>query len=227
MFKIHLPKRIRRISTFEDFLEGFIPPTLIPPENDIFDMDAVRTANPAVSMACAYRSLDLEQLAVSFVVDAQHFFQAYRAKGQQSKWIWKHLQSLSLTSRCLVRTTANREFSNLLQDASMVATRMPKLRTLLLWNAEKGEACAFIYRRERDFATITVKSTWVMELDPRVIQAWRTVTSDLRINMQLLSRSEVSFHGDAIQLLDLPCEVIDTISSRQIRKEGIGRYSVL
>ena len=109
----------------------------------------------------------------------------------------------------------------------MVATRMPKLRTFALWNGAKGEACAFIYRRERDFATITVKSTWYMELDPRVIQAWREVTSDLRISTQLLSRSAVSSHGDAIQLLNLPCEVINPISSRQIRKEGIGRYSAL
>lgn len=219
MIKAHLPKRLKRVSVFEDFSEAFV--TLIQGEWP-FDIDTARVANPATSRAFAYRSLNLEQLSVSFMVDTRHFFQAC-----QPRWTWERLQSLALASQSLTHTAGHKNISNLLQNSGAAAAHMPELRIMALWDGARGEVCGFIYRKDGDSSIITLQSTWDIKLEPRVIQAWERITSNLRIRKQPLSSSTIRFHGDAIQQLDLPHEVIDPVSLRQIRKEGIGRRSSL
>ncbi|KAK4142666.1 uncharacterized protein C8A04DRAFT_38061 [Dichotomopilus funicola] len=190
----HLPKALKRLSIFEDYNDGFIK---LFQGASILQADPIRIANPTVSAAFAYRSLDLEQISVSFMVDAQHFFQA-----RQPLWRWNRLRSLVLTSRTLTPTVDWRDVCDLLKDAGVAALYMPKLQTMVLWNGGKGEACAFIYRRDIEKPSIIWRSTWVMNLG------------------EPLCRCIIGSHGDAISQLGLPHEVIDPVSLWQIRKEG-------
>lgn len=132
-----------------------------------------------------------------------------------------------LTSRSLTHTADHKNISNLLQEAGAAAAHMPELRIMALWNGAGGEACGFIYPKEGGSAIITLKRTWDIKLEPPVIQAWERIISNLRIKKQFLSSSTIRSDGDAIQQLDLPHEVIDSVSLRQIRKVGIGRRSFL
>lgn len=208
MIKEHLP-RLKRVTVFEDFNKDF--DTLL---QGALTLDTARVPCPTVSTALAHRSLNLEQLSASFMADARDFFQACR-----SQWTWECLQSLALTSRSLTHTADCKVISKLLQDAGAAATHMPKLRIMALWNGAKGEACGFIYRKKSDSAVITLQSTWDIKLEPRVVHAWKSVASRLRIRKQPLSGSAIRSHGDAIQQLGLPREVIDPVSLWQIRKE--------
>ncbi|KAI1662289.1 hypothetical protein F4813DRAFT_344061 [Daldinia decipiens] len=52
--------------------------------------------NEGLSAVLASKSLDLQHLTISFMIDAEEFFQHC-----QSTWSWSHLQSLALTSQLL------------------------------------------------------------------------------------------------------------------------------
>lgn len=99
---------------------------------------------------------------------------------------------------------------------------MPKLYTIALWNGAKGEAFGFIYRKKIDSGVITLQSTWDIEIEPRVIWAWKRINLRLRIRKLPLICSTIRSHADAIQQLDLPRGVIDPVYLRQIQKETIG-----
>ncbi|GAB1312162.1 F-box domain-containing protein [Madurella fahalii] len=73
MIEAHLPKRLKRLSIFEDYNDDFIA---LFQGASLLQADPIRITEPRVGAALAYRSLDLEQLSVSFMVDAQHFFRA-------------------------------------------------------------------------------------------------------------------------------------------------------
>ena len=95
---------------------------------------------------------------------------------------------------------------------------MPRLRTLVLWNGVKGNACAFIYHTDRDRAYVTWRGTWDLELSPRVVRIWRGVALESRSCALQVSKQQV--HGDAIYRLGLPCQVVAPASLWQIRREG-------
>ncbi|ELR01805.1 hypothetical protein GMDG_00905 [Pseudogymnoascus destructans 20631-21] len=85
-------------------------------------------------------------------------------------------------------------------------------------------AAAFIYRLRRDCASITWRGTWSLEISPEVIEAWRSVASELhsvqlRVEKQQV-HEEIGSHGDAIHYLDLPCRVVESASLWQIRREN-------
>ncbi|KAJ1708527.1 hypothetical protein NYO67_9305 [Aspergillus flavus] len=217
MIETHLPKGVKKISLFEDYNEGYV--TLVR-RTTCLQPDLVRIAQPAVGAALAYRSLDGEELYVSFMVDAQHFFEAC-----QPPWTWTSLQTLVLTSPLLAPATNHRKISGLLQDAGEAALRMPRLQTMALWNGGKRDACGFMFRKGRNNPTITLRSTWDINLQYKTIKIWRRVASlnGLRIEMRMLRGDIINSHGDAIYHLGLNHGVIDPVSLWQIRKEGIGR----
>lgn len=78
-----------------------------------------------------------------------------------------------------------------------------------------------------NIAWITLRSTWDMEFEPCVIQAWERVAEytplGLHTETQLLSCSLINSHGDVIHQLDLPQAVIDPVSLWQIRMEAMVR----
>jgi hypothetical protein len=104
---------------------------------------------------------------------------------------------------------------------------MPKLHTFVLWNGGKTHACAFIYRIDRDGASITWRGTWHLELSPLVVKSWWLAASklpcsefsELQIKQEYV-RGVIKSHGDAIYHLELPCQVIDPASLWQIRREA-------
>ncbi len=183
-------------------------------------MGPARAAEPELSKALEIKSLFLEKLSVAFMADAQQFFQA-----RNPIHTWRNLQSLVLTSRLLTHTADREEICDMLQAAGEAALRMPKLQIMALWNCGHTEACVFVYRKEFDDTSITWRGTWDMELEPRVITAWERVAlentrHELRCGKRLLPGESITSHGEAIHQLDLPPEVLDPVSLRQIRREA-------
>ncbi|KAI1375988.1 hypothetical protein F4677DRAFT_459934 [Hypoxylon crocopeplum] len=221
--EVGLPKGLKRLSVFEDFSEDWslcIPSAV------------ARIPQPQVARAFAQRSLQLEHLSVSFMVEAQHFFDAPQQHWAwhslpPQRWAWDNLQSLALTSQLLVPLPAEEgQISGLLRAAGKAALHMPKLHTMALWNCLEKDAGVFLYRKGRDETSITWRGTWFPNLDRRVVQAWKKVASkytpwELRVRGELLQGGTVKSHGDLIHALNLPPGVVDPVSLWQIRKEGL------
>lgn len=167
----------------------------------------------------ASKSQDLQHLAISFMIDAGNFLRYCRPT-----WSWSRLQSLALTSQFLQDGLENRKkIEVLLRQAGDLVQKMPKMHTFVLWNGGRGHACAFIYRVDRDRASITWRGTWHLELSPAVVKSWQPAAeklpiSELQVKHECI-REVVRSHGDAIYYLQLPCQVIEPASLWQIRRE--------
>jgi hypothetical protein len=153
------------------------------------------------------------------MINAEDFFHACLRT-----WNWQHLESLALTSQLLRQAGVYADICNLLCDAGSAALRMPKLRTMVLWNGKRDNACAFIYHTQRDHSEITWRGTWDLELSP-CVKVWQHVASkvhsrELRVHKQRIE-SPIGSHGDAIYHLKLPCQVVSPESLRQIRRETV------
>ena len=216
-------KGVKRLSIFEDFNEDYT--TIFQTDvtsyyDESKSLDAIRIPRSKVGAALARRSLELEQLSASFMIDARHFF-----KARQPEWTWNQLESLVLTSRLLTYGAKRGIISNLLHEAGAAALKMPRLHTVAIWNGWKGEAAVFMYRKGCTDPSIVWRGTWDLKLEPRVIEAWAKVAAkytlfELRVEKQKLRRDKISSHGEAIHYLDLPPGVIDPVSLWQIRREG-------
>lgn len=168
-----LPKTLKSVVVFEDFSRNLAAVLHnaqgLPGPRVSFS----RMLDPQVGTAFARRSFDLEYLAVSYMVDAMHFFQgcmpdSLGRHSDRETWTWQHLQSLALTSQCLQRAGNRREIDALLGRAATVVLRMPKLHTLVLWN--DTDACAFIYSWDSaGGARITWRGTWELDITPYVV----------------------------------------------------------
>ncbi|KAK0726416.1 hypothetical protein B0T21DRAFT_293514 [Apiosordaria backusii] len=228
-----LPHTLKRVSVFEDFsddiiasLGGSLPVSswASPGLLSLFGPGAglvspSRVVKPQLGAAFARRSLDLEQLSVSYMVNAEDFFRACTPT-----WTWQRLESLALTSQQLRDIGNRQQIDALLADAGVTALQMPKLHTLVLWNGQRGNACAFIYQAHSDHASITWRGTWDVDFDPAMVDVWRRVAFEghSRHALQVRKRTVknvIESHGDAICHLKLPCQVVTPTSLWQIRKE--------
>ncbi|KAH6632554.1 hypothetical protein F5144DRAFT_489282, partial [Chaetomium tenue] len=223
-----LPQSLKRVSVFEEFSEslGRILETgpLMPWQQQREELEFYRIVDPRIGMAFAARSVAFEQLSVAYMVNAEDLF-SHAARN--SSWTWHHLKSLALTSQILRDTLRSRRgIDDLLYLAGNTVSRMPKLQDFALWNGIKGEACAFIYRRDGGRASITWRGTWDLELSPRVVNAWQCVAMDshlcgaLQIGKQRV-HSAIGSHGDASHCLHLPCPVVAPASLWQMQREGL------
>ncbi len=215
----HLPKTLKRLSIFEDFNDNLSRTLANSQLLGVLQVNTTRIINSEIGKAFAFRSLDLEQLSLSYLVDAKDFFQAC-----MQTWTWQHLQSLALTSELLQSTRSREVIYALLSSAGISVLQMPRLHTFVLWNGTRGNACAFIYDTDRYSAHLTWRSTWDLELIPCVVKVWQHVASKLHsaglsIKKQKIQAS-IGSHGDAIHYLSLPCQVVAPASLWQIRKEG-------
>lgn len=174
---------------------------------------------PDNTKSIAQTSLRLNELSVSFFIDAMDFIEAC-----EEEWTWDHLKSLSLTPSLLFQSVNGQKqrIDNLLIAAAKLVLRMPNLTTMVLWNGGTGRACAFIYTRAKHYAHITWRGTWDLEINQQVLQAWEDVAKlhsvELRAKHERL-RETIRSHGDAIFHLNLPCQVIEPTSLWQIRME--------
>lgn len=213
----NFPDTLKRLIVFEDaykFKEVFPKQ---PAYIHWFNLDDPSKELGAI-LAC--KSLNLQYLAISFLISAEEVFQRCR-----STWTWLHLQSLALTSQLLQDNWEKREqIEALLRQARVLVQKMPKLHTFVLWNGGKAHACAFIYRIDSDRTSITWRGTWHLELSPLVVMSWQKTASKLRYpKLQIKQeyiQGVIGSHGDAIYHLKLPCQVIDPASLWQIRREG-------
>ena len=213
----HLPDTLKRLLVFEDayaFYDRFPKRPAYTPWLNLVDPSKGRAA------VFAAKSLALQHLAISFMISAEELF-----RHCQSTWSWSHLESLALTSQLLQNDWGKRkQVESLLCRARVLVQEMPKLHMFVLWNGGKAHACAFIYRVDRDSASVTWRGTWHLELSPLVVKSWQLAASKLRFP-ELGIKYEcvggvIKSHGDAIYHLQLPCQVVDPASLWQIRREG-------
>lgn len=218
-----VPKHVKRVSIFEDFNHQ-LTQALHDDYVQYFDPEI-----PAEFPDCDFllarafdaKSHHLEHLSISYIIDAQQFF----TSSQKKPCTWYLLQSLTFTSSTLAQTAPYKNVYALLQDASSVALKMPQLQTMVLWNSERGHACAVVYQRYSvsTIATLTWRGTWDLEFSDDVVASWKKVAPDpcyLRLEKEALGDVEIRSHGDAIHHLRLPKGVVDAESLRQIRYEG-------
>ncbi|RGP77289.1 hypothetical protein FLONG3_4587 [Fusarium longipes] len=171
------------------------------------------------SRRLAQTSLRLEELSISFIIDAEDFFAHC-----DPTWTWEHLHSLALTSNLLQNGKDHEtEVNTLLLTMAKYSMRMPALKTLVLWSGSAGNACAFIFTRREKCANILWRGTWTLRFYPEVLDAWRDVAMsqswDLRSEFEHIQKT-IKNHGDALHYLNLPCKVIEPTSLWQIRKES-------
>ena len=219
LLQTHLPGTLRRLSLWQDFDDN-IAMALSSPQS--FWGRGVATRHfdsPRIDAAFASRSLDLEELSVSYLVDAEGFFQAC-----EQVWVWQRLRFLALTSQVLHETTSRQRLDDLLCSAGRAALQMPRLQTLVLWNRIPREACAFIYHAERDCAYLSWRGMWDPELSPRVVDQWQHVASEscrseLLVDTQQM-RQVVEAYGRVKFHLDLPYRMAPPASIRETRRRA-------
>lgn len=154
--------------------------------NDLDMSLAVQAAEIDTVHALVEASLGLEHLAASFVSDASHFFD-----GCQRRKIWPRLESLTLTSKYLTSQQKPIRINDLLEKVALVAMKMPRLKSLELWNGRAGSAGLFQYQMlESDrTAKITWRGTWDLPLESRVLKRWQAVVSKwVDCKLQVLQR---------------------------------------
>lgn len=224
MLVSHLPPGVRAITLFDDFDEDFPDPfQRSTPSFPMLDTEL------EINACLAQTSTRLEQLSVSFNVDAELFFQSATAPGSRS-WTWDRLDTLALTSRLLGPRRARglqgaSALTKLLCNAGAAALRMPKLNLIEIWDGSRGNACLFRYHRELYSCSVTLKGTWLPSLGPLVLQAWDKVALEqtgreleLHIEDQLIG-SNIDCHSTAASRLDLSPLVMHPASLRQIQQE--------
>ncbi|KAJ4855376.1 uncharacterized protein T069G_10934 [Trichoderma breve] len=144
----------------------------------------------------------------------------------EPSWEWPNLTSLVLTSKLLAPDKSPIEIGAMLQAAAAVATKMPQLKTMEIWNGRKGVAALFKYQVFHDIqqARIIWRGTWEYIMEPSVVRAWEAFVQQhhgwrLDLTQELLDEAAIKSHGDAIGYLRLSGQVIRPISLQQIRIE--------
>ncbi|EAT83669.1 hypothetical protein HBI56_064520 [Parastagonospora nodorum] len=222
LFQRSVPKHVKSISIFKDFNNQLALALNNATPHLGRDIETTSAVDLALAKAFAAKSRHLEHLSISYMIDAQHFFTSC----QQLPCTWNILQSLTLTSSTLARTVPPQNIYTLLQNASSIALKMPKLKTMVLWNSESGQACAVIYQKHTASAraTLTWRGTWNLEFSDDVVESWKKVAPGscyLRLEKEALRDRDIRSHGDAIHHLRLPDGVVDSASLCQIRHEGM------
>ncbi|OAA59599.1 hypothetical protein SPI_05797 [Niveomyces insectorum RCEF 264] len=215
-----LPSHVCTLSVFEHFDER-LTRMLQQDDDDLSVLDPQSLARPALVRAFVAKSRELGHLFLSHMIDAQAFFQA---AGDSPSHTWPHLQTLTLTSAFLSRTTPPAQIAALLRDAGTAAARMPQLEQMVLWNSEQNGGCAVLYRRGklRKQATLTWRGTWECEFRADVVASWQRVAAndgcDFRTAIESIPDT-IHGHADALYHLRLPEGVLGSTSFRSMRQE--------
>ncbi|KAM0283488.1 hypothetical protein ACHAQH_002439 [Verticillium albo-atrum] len=145
--------------------------------------DSIDEAEPrtcaALAITIARRSLQLEELAVSFMADARHFFQPFfdirPARQSETLPQWPRLRWLTLTSSAIHYDEDPDQLNALFLAAARAARRMPQLRALELYSVCKHSGGVFRYAVRGDTASLAWEGTWDFVLGEGVKRAWREV----------------------------------------------------
>lgn len=105
---------------------------------------------------------------------------------------------------------------------------MPRIQIMEIWNSARGHAAVFRYKStmSRGYAGIEWKASWELQLERRVVAAWRSVAEggvndDLQIRNELLRSPPIRSHGEAVVILELEIKVACPVSIQQIRREHL------
>ncbi|UPK96087.1 hypothetical protein LCI18_007022 [Fusarium solani-melongenae] len=99
-------------------------------------------------------SRHLENISVSFLIDAKNFFQPFWTSQTECTTTWENLKTFSLTSQ-IFKSSSRSRVNGLLCAAANAAMKMPKLQLLELWGGEEGIASVFRYRVKDTVTEIT------------------------------------------------------------------------
>lgn len=175
-----------------------------------------------MTKSLAKASLGLQHFSAAFIIDARQYWQLC-----QPGWAWEHLLTLSLTSRELIPENAPKAVNDLIYSAAQAIRKMPKLRTMELWNGGQGHAALFRHKSARAgrCPSIVWRGNWDLKLERRVVAAWENAVGAghgyLQIGKELLSTSQIGSHGEAILILELENEVACPVSVQQIHREHL------
>lgn len=167
----------------------------------------------------------LQKLCVSFIVDANDFFESLLLHPDDGSW--HSLTHLSMTSLLLDRKSQAASIDRLLSAAASAARRMPNLKVLELWYGSRGQACLIRITLHPN-ATIMVSHSdnWVYSIGPAPVKAW-TEVSHLRGGRDVLVEERnlidsrlILSHGDAIHYLEPVVDIVHSVSLGQIRREA-------
>ena len=161
-------------------------------------------------------SLGLEHLAITFLSDASPFFHAC-----PERRVWPRLESLALT--CNILKPQHPYINDLLHTVALVAMKMPRLKSMELWNGGVGFAGLFQCQILDRAVKITWRGTWNLLLEPFMLKAWQAVAfkrvhGKLEVTTEMLD-VVVASHRDALRHLRLLSTVAHPISLWQIQKE--------
>lgn len=169
------PTHLKRISLFEHFGA----------------FDRRDPADPDLPHDSRYRflaqglrrlSTDLEELSVSFMINADHFFEPFiklnaRQQPQPKLPYWPRLRWITLTasSGAISDHAFPDDVNGLLRGAGHAAKNMPQLQSMELYNATFRGAGVYRYLIVNNTGIISWTSTWEFKLGRDVKTVWRQV----------------------------------------------------
>ncbi|KAF4466908.1 hypothetical protein FALBO_6208 [Fusarium albosuccineum] len=207
-FGMDLPRDVKTLSLYGD-------------TNSIFHDWNPKDANTiALAKSLKLYSKDLENLSVSFLIDAKDFLKPFwpAHSDHTTKTLpdWENLKTLSLTSAILASSSAE-HINKLLCAAARAVKKMPNLHLLELWSGAEGQACVFRYRVVDTVTEITWMGTHIFGMDPEVVRAWNEVSllhgrSDFRTSWFTLDPDKIIAAGTVLRLLDLREQILHPVS---------------
>ncbi|KAL7784535.1 hypothetical protein V8C37DRAFT_395764 [Trichoderma ceciliae] len=163
-----------------------------------------------------------EALAMSFIIDAVHFFSDFwtpQISRPHYKLGWLNLTSLVLTSSVITPHSSDK-ITPLLLAAARAARHMPKLEVMEVYYAQTKHGGIFTYIHDNEGSVICWESTWKWKFPPEVISAWKRA-ADVRsakafdYHRNLIMREKLRWPGSILSLLSYSCDGCPSIDVRQ------------
>lgn len=214
----HLPASAKDLTLFDEFDTAFHQQP-----SKALDAQPV----PHLSRAVIAASRRLENVAVSFLVDAKDFFQPFwpGTLPPKPKVGWNRLQSLALTSSVLT-SGSDAAVNELLQAAARAAMRMPKLQVLELWDRRGEEAAVFRYKTMDRRSVISWRGTWKVEIHGATLKAWKAVVlrhggqvHELDVDVGTFPEEDVKERGFVFRHLELRDRILHHVSVQQVEAQ--------
>ncbi|TFB01838.1 hypothetical protein CCMA1212_006325 [Trichoderma ghanense] len=207
-----MPSTIRRLQVFED------APCLY--DQGVHPMQVSdRDGSVARFLAEVTQDTEPEAIAISFLIDAVHFFSDFWTP-QISRLPWKlgwlKLTSLVMTSAVLTSRRCN-EIPPLLTAAARAACHMPKLEVLELYYVAPKHGAIFTYIHDEEGSIVCWESTWKWTLPSEVVSAWRQAaafhgTGELTHEERCIPKSQLRWGGSIVSLLRTRTTVVHPIT---------------
>ncbi|KAL6861949.1 hypothetical protein J3F83DRAFT_746267 [Trichoderma novae-zelandiae] len=207
-----MPSTIRRLQIFEDGNGLYGNGTHATQVND-------RDGSLGRLLADITQDKEPEAIAISFVIDAVHFFHDFwtpQVTRPQWKLGWLNLTSLVLTSAVM---TSNRrdEIPPLLTAAARAARHMPNLEILELYYVAQMHGAIFTYIHDREGSIVYWESTWKWTLPSGVVSVWRQAaavhgTKELAHEESYITKSQLRWGGSIVSLLRTRTTVVHPIT---------------